>query len=363
MLPTGEIPIDVVHEFGFLPSYCCFSKDYFNTAKLNPQSGSVTSSVGVSSSRQPVVISGKDYSIDNTPSVSPSSTDSNVPIQWIRAANALQKYLERNNLAGSRLRERFLARFGVTPSDIALDMSEYLGGSSRYVRIGDVTANADYDGDSPSNAFNIGSTSSIMGQTAGKATCDMTSGHISFHAKEFGTLLVVGTLVPDVSYVQGISKMLTRGTDNDKFAYYTPEMESLGYEPVSVSEVKADSSGIFGFVPRYQNYRVRTDVVSGDLVLEGTKLGMDSLYLSRDFAEGSNPSLNVGFVEIGPRVRNMLDRIFTFPGSPCQFDHFQGVFHIEQHIVRDGSSADLPSLEPDDYSSSRVSISNGGVRM
>ena len=246
LCPSGEIG-DIIADKILNPRYCCFKKDYFTTAKLNPQSGSRTSGIQLAYNNPAVVqaggssVAGGSLLVDNTPSVV-GGTSYNIPIQWLRAANALQKYLERNNLAGSRLMERFLARFGNTPSAVALDMSEYLGGASRSLQIGDITSNNEQNGIDEAeitNAFGTPSSSrgTIQGQLGGKSMSDISSGNISFHAKEFGTLIAIQTIRPNVFYYEGLTRDLTRGTSGDKFEYFTPEMENLGYQPLYLREL------------------------------------------------------------------------------------------------------------------------------
>lgn len=371
------------------PRYACFKKDYFTTAKVYPQQGvdnagaEALDYVSTTNTRSGVVAPSNP---NNVLSVNPSnntfsiqgnsfvSGDKVVPINWLRAANALQRYLERNNLAGTRLTERFLARFGVTPPAVALDMAEYLGGNSSQVRIGDVTANNENMSSAagqfnPANAFNTLDANgdgygTMQGQQGGKAAVDMTSGYVEYHSKEFGTLMAIQTLVPEVDYIQGLRADFLRGVSNDRFEYFTPEMENMGYEPVRASRLFFEdvnhANDIFGFVPRYQHYKLQNGVVAGDLVLAGTREGMDSLHLARVFSQ--QPTLNPAFTQITPDARHGLDRIFSVVGNVGQYDHFQGTCHADCVMSRPMSHDVLPSLE-EDANSNTVAIQNGGVRM
>ena len=81
-----------------------WAKDYFTTASLYPQaSGDVVGS-----------------------SVEPSS-DGSISIPALRAANVLQRWLDRNNIAGERYSDQIKAQYGVTPSDAILDRPVFLG--------------------------------------------------------------------------------------------------------------------------------------------------------------------------------------------------------------------------------------------
>ena len=89
-------------------------------------------------------------------------------------------------------------------------------------------------------------------------------------------------------------------------------MQGLGYQPVYKSELYAEaaSGSIFGFAPRYADYLFQPDVVSGDLVLTGTKTGMDGYHTFRQFT--SVPTLTPTFTQIRPADRDELDsRIFN----------------------------------------------------
>lgn len=378
LLTSGEIPVDVVKKV-CQPRYACFKKDYFTTAKLNPQSGSSTavSETFSGSSEVDYISPSNDNIRDLSGETNFASSDYLIPIQWIRAANALQKYLERNNLAGSRLMERFLARFGNAPSPIALDMSEYLGGSSRSFNIGDITSNNEQvgiDEDVFSNAFATpdGARGTIQGQLGGKMASDCSSGEIKFHAKEFGTLIAIQIIRPNVFYFQGFSRELSRGTSGDRFEYFTPEMENLGYQPVYGRELFVGSTAsynntVFGYVPRYSDYKFARGIIAGDFVLSGTKSGMDSWHFGRNVGSEfgtSLPSLSPAFTTLSPYPRLLLDRIFSIPGKLGEFDHFNGYYNCDVHMTRPMSASSLPSLDEDlGQHGKTVDIANGGVRM
>lgn len=409
-------PEQFVHHF-LMPRYACFGKDYFTTAKLYPQSGPDASSVGslgevfptniplspnntpydvwfsknnginqtsvfaTGGTSVPSTTSGAVVSVqtkNNNLSSSYLQSNSSFTIEIFRRANALQKYLERNNIVGSRLIERFLARFGVAPSAEKLQMSEYLGGSSAYYNIGAVMSSADTyqaagDVVSATDGFGMNmqqsaSGGSIQGLSTGAGALNMNSGHIKYHAQEFGTLMVISTITPKVTYTQGLHKSWTRG-NVDRFEFLTPEFDRLGYEAIMSNELDFNPGGsnqVFGYVPRYSSYKFKNDIKAGDLVLDGTNSSMDCVSLERYFVE--QPVLTKDFTEIGPEQRYNLDRVFSFPGSPpslnsTTFDHFTGYSHIECNVVRNMSDDGLPALDPDlDDDNKKILVQNGGIR-
>lgn len=367
LLPSGELSSALSLPY-LTPRYCCWDKDYFTTAKLTPQSGGKTSVATSYTSTAYDVLNPKNVQQGNA-SLAPNGT-TRIPVQFIRAAEALQKYLERNNLAGSRLIDRMVARFGGSRNVVRLNMSEYLGQVEDTMVVGDITASNDLAGTtSSSNAFNLGASSSIMGQQSGKSYGRSASDTIEYHAEETGTLMVISTLVPSTGYFQGIDRSLTRGTSDDKFDYFTPELQGIGYQPVYLQELYADapSSQLFGFAPRYADYLFQPDVVSGDLVLSSTSAGMDGYHTFRTFSQA--PSLTPSFTQIRPEDRDELDsRIFSITPKAASksdygvLDHFVGYVNADVLINRPIDSHKSPFLDEDGHHDN-VTIPDGGTRM
>lgn len=361
----------------FEPRYCCYPKDYFTTAKVNPQENSGSVNTGN--------VPGNTY---NT--ITPSNPNnvlwqgspagiqqSNIPIQFLRAANSLQRYLERNNIAGGRVMARFYARFGVTPDSVRLDQSEYVGGFTCPLGIGDVTSPMQNDGQPLTHDQAFISDYSMAGEQAGKGFLK-DGGYMQYHAVEDGTFMVLASLVPEVFYFEGMPADLLRGANNVKEDYFTPEFEGLGYEPILKKQVAANRNDldgtagttdnqIFGFQPRYSNYKFKLGTISGDMSLTETMTGMQGFNLFRILAPNgvSGADLLPGFTMILPEDRHSFDRIFNVPGpNPGDFDHFWGCHWCDCQIVRDMSAHQLPQLEEDSHSNGKVvTIDNGGVRM
>lgn len=368
LLPSGELSSTLSLPY-LTPRYCCWDKDYFTTAKTNPQSGQKSAVAPNSTTVDAATLNPKNVQASNGYFANMGTT-AKIPVQFIRAAEALQKYLERNNLAGSRLIDRMVARFGGSRNVVRLNMSEYLGQVEDTMVVGDITASNDLSSTTAQdNAFNLGGQGSIMGQQSGKSYGRSASDTIEYHAEETGTLMVISTLVPSTGYYQGIDRSLTRGTSDDKFDYFTPELQGIGYQPVYLQELYADasSSQLFGFAPRYADYLFQPDVVSGDLVLSSTSAGMDGYHTFRTFKQA--PSLTPSFTQIRPEDRDELDsRIFSITPKAAsksdygQLDHFVGYVNADVLINRPIDSHKSPFLDEDGHHDN-VTISDGGTRM
>lgn len=365
------------------PRYVCYPKDFFTTLKVNPQEGNynvvtnfttpINRNIGPTNPKNLLDSTG-DQIIDTIPNSSTTAT-----IQYFRAANSLQKYLERNHILGGRVMARFYGRFGVAPDAVRLDQSEYCGGFTTPLNIGDVTANlgSSIDQSDTNNAFVLPGNETTAGSLSGKGYVDGGTSDINYYAKEDGIFIVTSSLAPEVFYYEGIPNDLLRGINNVKEDYFTPEYEGIGYEPVEKCQVAANRNDldngvtdhqVFGFAPRYSSYKFKLGTISGDHVLNETKTGMQSMHLARTFLNSGGTyggDLLPAFTMITPEDRFSLDRIFQFPGNSAgDYDHFTGVHLASVQIVRPMSAAQLPCLEEDAHSAGKkVVVDNGGIRM
>lgn len=254
-----------------------YQKDYFTTAWNNPVSpnndnySSITiqdvSLDGVASNARSVVrtegVSGT--SINGTPvvrSASGSTAVAQLSQFIVDALKSATDYVKRNQLAGVREFDRFLARFGVALPDAALDRSVYLGKSVSDLTIADVMATTAAE-------------DQVLGDFAGKGIAN-GQGNFNFSTEEFGLFMVLAVPIPNIGYYQGTLKTNLHLTPLD---FWTPEFDRLGVQPIAVQELLAprnyDESSrystdgvhgdsVFGFTSRYAEYKVGRDFLSGN---------------------------------------------------------------------------------------------------
>lgn len=179
----------------------------------------------------------------------------------------LANYVIRNNYAGSRAVEQILARFGVRVPDTRLNRSEFIGADNTDIQFAEVTSTAD------SGDYKVG-------EFAGKGTAYGDNGHFSVECKEYGYVVVVSTIVPKISYVQGFDRCTLH---RDRFQFFTPEFDNVGPAAIASGELYADMmhptsthgwvdlqfgngkpTDIFGYCPRYTEYKVGRDLLLGD---------------------------------------------------------------------------------------------------
>lgn len=174
-------------------------------------------------------------------------------------------YVKRHQLAGARSLDRFLARFGVVMEDKKIERSIYLGDYRVDLSVSDIMSSADTEG-------------AALGDYAGKGI--MRSDNIgSFNYStedDYGFFIVISSIVPRIGYCQGIDRSVLH---KDRFSFWTPEFDGLGMQAISKAELfqSSDAStaigqadlvnGVFGFTPRYAEYKVDRDQLSGDFLV------------------------------------------------------------------------------------------------
>lgn len=233
-------------------------------------------------------LNGELVAIDNSKNL--NIDGASVTINDLRRSTAVQRWLERNARAGSRYIEQILSHFGVRTPDYRLQRSEFIGSSSQVVQVSEVLQTSQT------------TDKSALGEYAGHGVAAGIGRNNKYYCNEFGYIIGIFSIVPEVCYSQGIDRQFLH---NSRFDFYFPEFANLGEQPVYNAEIYADSAkgtDAFGYNPRYQEYRTSNNMVTGDLRTGG----MSSFVLQRKFA--SQPHLNKDFVRVNPTE---YDNIFA----------------------------------------------------
>lgn len=263
-----------------------WSKDYFTTATLYPQQNGLTGGAGVSSS------------------VSAGSTT--FTVSQLRQANILQKWLERNNIAGERYADQIRATFGVLPSDAMLDRPIFLGGSNFGIYTNSIATTAGSNSN-PSNPFS-GEVGADAGQTSGFGKDSLID---KFTATEHGIIMVLGSIVPHQTYSTGSSRMFGMSTFAD---IPNPMFEGLGEEAVYKEELTPNmdqSNQVFGYTQQYAWMKYMNDEVHGLLV---DNESLQSFCLQRSF--DCTVKLDSSFIQI---PTNFLDQVMSVSAKASGF--------------------------------------------
>lgn len=256
-------------------------------------------------------------------------------INELRRMSALQRWFEKNARFGSRYIEQILSHFGVRTPDYRLDRSEYLGGTVSPLNISETYQTA---------AGTEGQeTASVLGQYAGHMSSYAVNGMRKYRADEHGWLIGLLSIVPKASYAQGIQRRFTRF---DRLDYAWPEFVGIGEQAVLNKELYCGpndddfgsqndkSNQVFGYVPRYADYRSRQDRFDRNFLNI-----FPFWHLGRIF--GSTPVLGVDFLTSRKETssaseRPQTDRIFAYtPNDEDQSprDTFHMLFQIHNNLI------------------------------
>lgn len=282
-----------------------WENDYFTSASPTPLAVEQSSSAGNYQYSDAVGNPASDYKFSNgsvlvdgvpRPELDVQSQKGDgVSVDELRYAYRLQHFLENGLKYGRRYAEQIFAHFGVTSSDSRLQRPEYLGGGSLAVQVSEVTSTA-------------GADEGFLGDLAGRGLAVGGFEDITFTSEEHGFLIGVAYLSPHASYYGGINRTFLR---SERFDFAFPEFADLGQQPIFESELDVTNNfeldgtrEIFGYVPRYSEYKQVMDKFSGEMV--------DTLsywHLGRDFSDAS-PKLNDSFIYIDDKAREKLNRVF-----------------------------------------------------
>ncbi|WNK13246.1 MAG: major capsid protein [Microvirus sp.] len=217
------------------------------------------------------------YSVD----VQANATD----INTLRRAFRLQEWLERNARGGTRYVENILAHFGIKSSDKRLQRPEFIGSSIQNMVISEVLATAQSTADGVA-----------VGSMAGHGISVGGGNSFNYRCEEHGFILGIISVKPQTAYQQGLHRQFTRF---DRLDYAWPTFANLGEQEVLKQELYAFSNfpkAVFGYVPRYAEYKYLTSRVAGEF-----RTSLDTYHMGRIFE--TDPSLNEEFVECNPTTR------------------------------------------------------------
>lgn len=215
-------------------------------------------------------------------------------INDLRLAMQVQKWMEKNARAGSRLVETILAHFGVRVPDARLQRPEYLGGGRSPIIFSEVLQTSKTDGSQP------------LGQMGGHGFAAQRTHQFKRFFTEHGFVIGIMSIMPRTSYSQGIRKMWSRET---RYDYYWPLFAHLGEQAILNKEIYAQSptvldgdipvnEEVFGYQNRYDEYRRRESQVHGLFRQVGDDINLSFWQMGRYFTE--LPELNADFINCDP---------------------------------------------------------------
>lgn len=275
-----------------------------------------------------------------------SSERMSIPVHNIRAAFALDKLYRLqqqsgNGSYGEQIRNRF--GFGGVHDDWK---SQYIGGSSAPISIGEVLTTA--------NTSQDGVVFGLTGDIYGKAS-SVNDGKFVFDSKEHGFIMGIFSVVPDADY-----NSTQIDPHNFKLTFeqfYQPEFDRLGHQPLnsyflsslapwtSGSQSDTESKGwlqrVLGFQNRYLEYKTGIDRVHGQFCTNGS-LSAWTAPRNSGILTINSTYYNLYSLKVSPKILNSIVSV-TFDGSE-DTDPILVDSHISIKAVRPMSVSDEPLL-------------------
>lgn len=264
------------------------------------------------------------------------ATSTQFTIAQLRAANSLQMFRERNNMPSPRLVDQVRARYGAVLSDGIAQRPICIGSSSVDIvsRGVDQTA-ADANG---SNPFN--SVAAQYGRAFGGSSEYLID---DFTANEPGFIMVLQSIVPEVSYSTGVAAYLKRYLAEGSIAEMAnPLLQNVGDEPIYdwMLSDDPDSSNVFGYQDRFGTFMYHPNEVHG-LFVDGQSL--DSFVLQRSFS--GTITQNSSFLEI---PKNYLDGVFAVQSAVSGLSAWYDA-KLEWKVSLPLAEFSIPSLQDPAY--------------
>ena len=286
--------------------------DYFTIATASPQVGS---------------------------SRSVSTSGGSFTINALRAANSLQQFAERSNLASPRLQDYVKAHYGASLNSGVAQRAILLGSASYPVYSKGVDSNSTI---SPTN-----NPFASVGARYGSAFASGTDFVCDFECNEPSVLMVIGSLVPEANYSSGITMDNLLFVDNgSQVDLPDPLLENIGNEPISACELDGlmpqNPWGlVFGYVPKNTWYKTSQNEVHG-LLRSGQSLA--SFIPQRDLS-GTGPTIGSAFLQIPTTA---LDNVTAVTAALSTYGVWVDSF-IDLKVAEPLVESAMPSLQDPAY--------------
>lgn len=270
-----------------------YRKDYFNTAVGDP-------TVGVDSIAVPNNI------VD------------------LRKANQLQKFIEKQALAGNRVAEFIMSHWAYKTDSYEIGKPILISSSSQNVQISEVLQTSETTSDS------------AQGTRSGVGNSYGNSNGSYFVSPDYGILLINMSIVPEITYFSGTPRKLTPY----RWEHFPwPEFSQIGMQPIydfelartdnmveATSPMSLESFSVFGYAPRYSEFKMELDQISGEMATS-----LRFWHQSPAFSGTRGISLNENFGVIGFRDYNSFHTV----GQINEFFYFNQIFAVQDDRIAD----------------------------
>ena len=280
-------------------------------------------------------------------------------ISALRAANSMQQFLERNNLAGNRLVDYVKAQYGANLNDAIAQRAVLLGSGSFDVYSKGIYQTAQNSTSSPDVKNPMTGVAARFGSAYADGSDFVIKG---FTAQEPGYVFVVTWLSPKVTYSTGVDPSLLRYRPTaSQSDLANPILQNVGNEPIlrsmiSAKEILADDGSVFGYNDRYYAWKDKQDEVHGLLRDEES---LESFALQRTFNE-TGAVISSDFLRIPV---NYLDQVSAVDGNISNYGYWCDTY-LDYKVSMPLARYSVPSLQDPAYEHGEdIVVSRGGKQI
>lgn len=317
-----------------------FDIDMYTSASPSPQNGSAQS-----------------VSFDLVDEEGNVKNDSSFTISALRAANSIQQWLERNNIAGNRLVDYVKAQYGANLND-AIAQRPVLLGSGQF----DVYSKGIYQTAMDNTVGMTQNPFTSVGSRYGSAFADGSDVLIKgFTAAEPGYIMVLCWLSPRVTYSTGLNPMLSRYIKlSSQSDLANPILQNVGNEPIyarELSDKDFTDNSIFGYQDRYYSWKDKVDEVHG-LLRDHSSLA--SFALQRTFDTSTVPQISSSFLRIPV---DYLDQVAAVKSDVSKYGYWCDSY-FDYKVSMPLAKYSIPSLQDPAYEHGEdVIVSTRGTQL
>ena len=245
-------------------------------------------------------------------------------INDLRTAFAIQRYMERQAISGSRYIEYIKAFYNVDSPDARLQRAEYLGGNRIPLNIAQVTQTSATDNVTP------------QGNVAGMSHTGDSHSDFTKSFTEDGIIMGICVCRYKNSYQQGASRHFLAKT---KYDFYNPVFANLGNMAVKTDEIYFATNtheDVFGYQEAWAHYRYLPNRIAGELRSDYST-PLDMWHFADDYA--SRPYLDATWMH-GDKTN--VDRALAVTSSVS--NQLIADFYLDITAARPMPSYSIPGL-------------------
>uniref|UniRef100_A0AAU8B8V4 Major capsid protein n=1 Tax=Dulem virus 260 TaxID=3145737 RepID=A0AAU8B8V4_9VIRU len=335
------------------------SDDFYSVHTMQPYNNASISDVNLpqptvnSAVNQAEIDTVAQNSLGSLPFIKASGLDASNTMTQIAfdTLKRLSRFVSKNSIIGTKIDDYLKTHFGFDASSDFFKDSYDLGAWVTNCDINDVFSAADTasgSGDTASGDF--------LGSYAGKGI-GFADGRINYEASACGYFFIMSAIVPKAGYFQGDDLSLY---GVDRYTLPSPEFDALGYELTPLAGLidyngefdkrapsYADATDkAFGYIPRFSGYKIKKNIVNGDMALRSVRDSLSPYHLNRIITKQKHTVTSAAGVEYLGTTSFVVPSASVAWRYPTRYDYlgnFNRIFYNEGYMS--GSPSDIGTID------------------